>query len=951
MTRAIVLLLTLLTGFSGLVYQVAWQKYMAVLLGSHSEATAAVLGLFLGGLSYGYHLFGRISTRRVERAAASGEPARLVHLYGVVELMIGFWALSFPLLFEAMRLLSLSLPDTGPALAFAFDVVLTAILIVPPTIMMGGTIPLLTQGFSRDLADATRLHALVYAFNTVGAFLGALGAGFLLVPALGLPGSVNAMGLINVFAGLVFVLVGRSAPEHLSDDAAQQEAPATGAASTSTLALSIVALAAGFAMMALQTSMNRIAALALGASHFTFAMIVAVFVFCIALGSFAVSAFRRIRPGFIVLSQWLLVGCLLALYPFVDQAPYWAQQLRTGFGQSDAEFFAYHLAIFARTLVIFLVPLALSGATLPLLFHHLRNEQGDLGGVAGRLYSWNTVGSLLGALMGGYVLLAWLDLHHVYRLSVAALSVGALILTIRITPTQRLVGVGGLISVSMVLVVLPAWNANWLTSGLFRKREPLAGSELGPRAFFDRYPLTSGTDLLYYGDDPAMTVSMRSGRDNFDLSISTNGKSEGSIPRDNATMGMAALLPALLADDPEEAFVVGYGTGFSVGYLGQLYSMKRVLVAEISPGVIEAAEHFEEHNFGALANRKVEVIQSDAYRALLRSDRQFDVIVSEPSNPWATGIEMLYSLEFLQAARSRLSPGGVYLQWFHLYETDSDTLQTVLRTYLEAFDTVSVWMTVGVDLLIVGFNEPNPSLDLERLRERFEQPDMRAGFELLEIDDFGELLAHEVIPVGVLEPSMLTPRIHTLYHPILSLFAARAFFRGQTASLPFTLSPQATEAGARNSLFGQWLRSLGDDEASNALRAKAIAEACFQRMPETCATYFAHWLAEDPDSDFLLDNLVQARSSPTFGRALSPAYLVELSRLFAADASPEASGSYDDARNLTALYTRHYEHATPFHVAPIRAAWQSCADDPRCVAMAQRVYAELGGAGASVAAE
>jgi spermidine synthase len=171
--------------------------------------------------------------------------------------------------------------------------------------------------------------------------------------------------------------------------------------------------------------------LALGASQFTFAMVVATFVLCIALGSFAVSALRRIRPAYLPLSQWGVVAYLLALYASVENAPYWTRVLLQRF-EDAAEFYPFYGAVFLWILAVVLLPLALSGALLPLLFHHLRHETADLGDTAGRLYGWNTVGSLLGALVGGYLLLFWVDLHIAYRIAVLALAAAAAILTLRI---------------------------------------------------------------------------------------------------------------------------------------------------------------------------------------------------------------------------------------------------------------------------------------------------------------------------------------------------------------------------------------------------------------------------------------------------------------------------------------------------------------------------------------
>ena len=183
LVRATALLLTVLTGFSGLVYEVTWQKYLATLLGSHSEATAAVLALFLGGLSVGYALFGaRHAARRRSAPQARGEAPRLLLLYGAVEAGIGVYALLFPWLFRAVHALSLAIPHEAGGVGFALDVALSALLVLPPAVLMGGTIPILTQALSRSLDDATRLHAQVYAFNTAGAFVGALAAAFVLIP-------------------------------------------------------------------------------------------------------------------------------------------------------------------------------------------------------------------------------------------------------------------------------------------------------------------------------------------------------------------------------------------------------------------------------------------------------------------------------------------------------------------------------------------------------------------------------------------------------------------------------------------------------------------------------------------------------------------------------------------------------------------------------------------------
>jgi spermidine synthase len=940
-SRVVALVLTVLTGFSGLVYEVAWQKYLATLLGSHSEATAAVLAIFLGGLALGYALFGRATGWLVRRSRARRTAPRLALFYGCAEAAIGIYALLFPVLFRLAQAVSYRLPFGGAAGGFAFDVLLAALLLGPPTVLMGGTIPVLTQALSRNLADATRLHALVYAFNTAGAFAGALAGGLILIPALGLDGVLRWMGLVNVAAGLVFVIAGLvrapTAPEPSREETPTLEGFGTYA---------LVALLGGFAMMSLQTVVIRIGGLSFGASQFTFAMVVAAFVLCIAIGSFAVSTLARIAPRTIVLVQWTLVALLVALYPVLEAVPYGAHVLRTLFRDRDEAFLAYSLASFAALLAILGLPIVLSGASLPLLFHHLRRQVGDLGSVAGRLYSWNTVGSLLGALLGGYVLFFWLDLHSVYRVAVAALIVAATVLTKRLLGWRSLTAASlGLVSIG-ALAFLPAWSPQWLSSGLFRSRKGLPATYDGPSALFDG--LRPHPEILFYEDDPTTSVAIKeftaAGRST--RAIITNGKPDGALLFDYTTMALAALVPALLSERAESAFVIGYGTGVTAGELAALDSMKTVVVAEISPAVIEAAPFFDEGNLGASVHPKVKLEIADAYRALLRSPGRFDVIVSEPSNPWVTGVEMLFSREFLAAARARLAPGGVYCQWFHTYETDAATLELVLRTYASVFDRVAVWFTMERDLLLLGFADRDATIDLDRLIERADRSDYRAGLARSGVASVPALLAHELLPLGVVGTTPDAGPIHTLYHPILSQRAARAFFRGETAALPRYASFAAVRTGSRQSLLGRYAERPKGLSAFD--RRDALRETCKHR-PEECAVLVADWRASGLNPILLKDELARLRRVPRLKEPLDEDRLAELAALYGAQ-GVTGPLSLEDAEAAAERFASRYHHAAPFDRRALRRLLQSCEETRsqpgRCAAnlrLAERTLGPLDG--------
>jgi predicted membrane-bound spermidine synthase len=908
MTRALALILTVLTGFTGLVYEVTWQKCLAVLLGSHAEATAAVLAIFLGGLSLGYALFGRVSRQRLASALQTGRPPRLLLVYGAVEAAIGLWALAFPTLFSAAVGISGWLPFQEDPAAFVADVVLTALLIGPPTVLMGGTIPLLTQALARSLDDATRFHALVYGLNAAGAFVGALTAAFFLIPSLGIPDTLRMMGAVNLFAGGVFAVLGVRGREAAAAAPAQSAQPAQ---VEGFAVFAAAALLLGFAMMAVQTVLIRVGGLAFGASHFTFAMVVAVFVLCISAGSLAVSAFGRIPRAAVVLCPALLAASLVVLYLGVDHAP-WAAHLARGlFRDVGFAFHPYYATIFLGVLAVLAIPVGLSGSSLPLLFHELRRVHGELGSVAGRLYSWNTVGNLLGALLGGYALLYWLDLHHVYRLSVAAVAAATGLLMARLYPIRRFALVGAGAAVLVGLWLLPGWPPERMAAGLFRTRTPTAHSLSG----IDRMVQARPMDVVFHVDDPTTTVSVKIPRakdGKLDASIITNGKSDGALRGDYRTMALVALIPCLIAESCSDAFVIGYGTGVTTGEFSALDSMQRVEVAEISRGVIEAAPFFEAGNLGASQSPKVEIQRSDAYRALLRSEGSFDVIASEPSNPWVSGVEMLYSREFLELARDRLRPGGVYSQWLHTYETDRKTVELVLSTYAVVFDRVAVWFAQGSDLLLLGLM-PGADLDLERIEQRFQREDMAAGLRRSGISTLPQLLAHELLPLGVIGASALPPDVHTLLHPRLSDRAARAFFMGQRAQLPPTAGAAAAEIGARNSL----LRALieGQGGLTPELRRTIVGVLC-PTVPRLCVTVLAEWMSDEPESPELAEVLERYR-----GR-FQPKAVATLAKFFGDGVSGTVTPAL--AVEATAQFGIHYHHAIPFDREALEATWRRC---------------------------
>jgi spermidine synthase len=922
MLRPLVLALTVFTGFSGLAYEVTWQKYLSILLGAHSEATAAVLGMFLGGLSLGYWIFGRLTRVLVARGRSSGRPAPLLLVYGTVEAGIGIYCLLFPTLFPLVRSASAWLPTGSGALAFATDAALAAALIVPPATLMGGTIPILTQALARNLTDATRVHAQIYGWNTAGAFAGALATGFFLIEWLGLDGVQHAMGLVNIGAGTVFALLGLQRREV----AELETEPAAPLRAGIFAVYGGAALLVGFAMMVLQTVVIRVAGLSFGSSEYTFAIVVSVFVLCIARGSFTVSSRSEIGRHALVITLWSLALLFAGLYFLLEQGPYWAHVLRVMFRDFSPAFYPYYLAVFGLLLLSLGPAVLLAGATLPLLFHTLRREVGELGSQAGRLYSVNTAGSLLGALIGGYALLIWLDLHHVYRIAVGALALAATLVTLHQFPKIRFAGAAALLIAGFAaLAEFPAWRPQYLMVGTFRERQPSRWTFAGPSAFAS----VRGAKFSFHDDDPNTTVGITDGQDgagNLTRSILINGKSDGNSAGDYSTTAMLAVVPAMFAEHPERAFVIGFGTGVTAGTLANFEEVKSVTIAEISSAVIAASPLFDFADNGVSMHPKITIVHSDAYRALLKRHHDYDVIVSEPSNPWVTGIEQLYSREFLSEARDRLTPRGVYCQWFHRYEMNSKAIALVLKTFASVFDHVAVWSTNHADLMLLGFRDADLALDLDRLERRAQRPDFHAVLDRLGIHDLPTLLVHENLPLDVVRVAAIRGPIHSLYHPRLNFEAGRAFFVGDHGDLPFTGYGEAAELGTENSLLRRYL-DRNDGRDPEVIRAEIASHACYQDLPG-CGALAALWAESASNTDAyrsFVGSMAQLRG-PLFVRrmvALRDSGTVKSDRRIL----PKL------AVDLTRLFINEYAHAAPLDPAALLGFWERCGINPAGVGL------------------
>jgi hypothetical protein len=595
MSRAVALLLTALTGFSGLVYEVGWQKYLATLLGSHSEATATVLALFLGGLSVGYQLFGRLTRRIVARAEQSGRPPRLLLFYGAVEGGIGAYVLLFPTLFEAIRSLSYAFPHGVGGAGFAVDVALSAILIGPPSILMGGTIPrahagALAQPRRRDALPRVRVRVQTRSVRSWGA----LAAGFYLVPQLGIvhvmyrDGRDQPLGRARVCA-----LIGWRGREVV--DLERIAAKRVRRRRVGFASYAAVALLGRPRVMALQTTVypaRRARRSAPRRSRFGRRGRCS----CVHRAGqlLAVSRPSQISPPRAGLEPVGARAAPARALPVLPRALL-AQRLRAIFRDDDPRSIRTRRSASSRARRDRAARAALGrepAAALP--------PPAPSGRASRRsrrpLYSWNTVGSLLGALLGGYVLLFWLDLHHDLpdRRRGAARGGGDRLGARRSAPARSSRWSGARSCRRALLCRLGPERSH---AGPVPRAPAVRGEVRGAdgaaarRSLLGALASSSSTTTI-----PTTTVSVRATRiptAAASLSIATGGKIDGDTKGDGQTMRLIAVLPAMMADKLERSFVIGYGTGLTVGELASYPSMREVIVAEISRGVIARAPLFD----------------------------------------------------------------------------------------------------------------------------------------------------------------------------------------------------------------------------------------------------------------------------------------------------------------------------------------------------------------------
>jgi spermidine synthase len=757
-------LLFVASGFAGLIYESVWTHYLKLYLGHAAYAQSLVLIVFMGGMALGSAQCARVSTRIRNPLLA----------YAAIEAAIGLCALVFHELFVVTTDWSYAvlLPALGiDWLSLAAKLAVACVLILPQSVLLGATFPLMSAGLVRTTRARGEAISMLYFSNSLGAAAGVLASGFVLIAWVGLPGTLRTAGIINLVLAAAVALLARPAvaPPLARTEGGTHESHAT------RLLLS-VALLTGLASFIYEICWIRMLSLVLGASTHSFELMLSTFILGLALGGLAVRRLVDSVAGPERLLGWVQVAmglAALATLPVYDRSFELMEALMKGLARTETGYFFFNLAGEGISALVMLPATFLAGMTLPLITGALlRGGAGER--AIGQVYAANTLGAILGVLAAVHLGLPLLGLKGTLMSGALIDALLGLVLLYRTSPQRWpfAASAAACLLTFAPLALLFELNPNKMTAGVFRQGD--LSTSANAKILFNKDGKTATVHLVGYGEV---------------YSIRTNGKSDGSINMDRAsargsdeiTMVLTGAIPLALKPDAKSAAVIGIGTGLTMHALLQSLALERVETVEIEAAMAEAARGFAPRNSSAFADPRGAILIDDAKTFFSTRNRRYDVLVSEPSNPWVSGVSSLFTREFYQRIRGHLNPGGVLVQWFQLYEIDASLLASVMRALGEAFPHYAVFAPSDHDLLIVASAD---ALPLPVKASAFEQATLAQELRTVHVQGPGDLDARYLGSRATLEPLFASYGMpaNSDYYPVLDLNAARYRFMERSAS-------------------------------------------------------------------------------------------------------------------------------------------------------------------------
>jgi len=699
------------SGALGLMYEVVWLRMLGLIFGHTVYAITTVLAAFMGGLALGSFLLGRCAPRI----------RNLTGAYGVLEIAIGLYCALTPMLLRLASSLYLALNHTLGLSYNAFSVVqflLIFALLLVPTTLMGGTLPILSQALVKQEVGIGRTISALYAVNTFGAVTGVALAGYILLPALGNRTTTMIAAIGNVVVGGLAIGYSRRQPTQRPHGLQAQAQPGLRLPISLGIDGWLVLVAfgvSGAVSMAYEVAWTRALALVIGSSTYAFTAMLLVFLAGIAGGSALYSwlwGSRTASPAIFAALQAAIGLLFMTILLVFERMP---ELFLVALRWSGSAAFV-QVAVSATSL---LPPTLLIGATFPCAVAVATRGLPRVGTDVGQVYAVNTLGAIVGTILAGFVLIPAIGVHGSIKLGILCnlLLAAALFAT---PPRTSLVWPWGSVGAALVgaaVVFVPSWDQSVMASGpgvyaswYLQRAETASLTHI----------LRTQGEVLFYRDGINGTVSVH--REGQYLFLRVNGKMDAGNRLDMPTQLMLGHLPLLVHQDPRAVLVIGLGSGITAGAVVR-HPIERLDVVEIEPAVVEASRFFAWDHGDVLKDSKVHAVIADGRNFLLTTSNRYDVIISEPSNPLIGGLASLFSVEFFQLARQRLNPGGIMVQWVQGYNLLPDDLRMVVKTFRSVFPATTVWNATRGDFLLLGRAESTP-LNLTLFETRF--PRIRA---------------------------------------------------------------------------------------------------------------------------------------------------------------------------------------------------------------------------------
>ncbi len=780
--RTFILLCFFLSGAVGLIYEIVWMKMLTLVIGNTVFSVTTVLTAFMGGLALGSYLAGRLIDK-------SKNPLRI---FGVLEGIIGAYALVLPLLIAGTEPLFRFIYQNFEMSFYSLSLLrflICGILLLLPTTLMGATFPVLSKYFVERKTHLGWTIGKLYGVNTFGAVLGSFGAGFILIPLLGRTWTIYSAAFINLSIGAAVLLLNRAGNrEKLEKNRQRRKKEGVGKEKgRSSLTIGVVMIGiglSGVAAMIYQIAWTRVFTLFIGSSVYAFSLIVTSFICGLALGSLVIARFidrrRNLIMGLALVEGIIGISALL-MVPILGKLPVFAAEVVLKFLNS---FEHLHLAEFSMVFLLTLVPTFMMGAAFPIATKICATDLKRLGKHVGNVYAANTLGAIIGSFAAGFLLIPWLGTQNSILVAIAINFTAASIIFLRIPTILARWRVAGPLAAIVIVTIawkgVPSWDTLTFTSGPYLYAEVYKNlSEekgIGLEA-----AMKEGRKLLYYKEGLHAVVSVKETTEG-DISLELSGKADATAKEDAPTQLMLGHLPLMLHQGAEEVLVIGLGSGMTAGAVG-LHPAKKVDVVEIEPAVVEASEYFRAFTRDPLNDLRVNLIIGDGRNHLALTDQEYDVIISEPSNPWISGMSNLFTREFFDLAKRHLREDGLMCQWVHAYSMSSKDFKTIVRTFHAVFPHTSLWEAeFANDYLLIGSVE-DLNIDYEVLSNRLSEVSVRGDVAKLGITDPSSFIGKLIMLETEIGRYTKGGQIHTDNNALLEYSAPKNLLKARSTLL------------------------------------------------------------------------------------------------------------------------------------------------------------------------